>query len=287
MKTVIGEASVSPLLPDEDVKAIAALGEIAGRPVFITFGEGSQKHQFLLEPASMKYQEVPTRFGRKESVSNIESLVALVRSEFARQESHDLGRFMTVSFGQMGAKFQTDVRYCTDEFTFGRTLSPQFELLLNACKVPGFDHKGFLRLLQQFKPSIAGFKDLYREYRKVSFDSRTKVISAPILDRGEAGSSIAINFAARGSNAAGGETRLPAEIQMEMQFARGSTKLYKFEVEIDCTLEGKTPEDQGLVFRLVFVERDIVMEKAIDDEIRLFEKEVKGEIPNLLILRDF
>lgn len=271
-------------LSEPAVRDIATLAGHAGRPEILKLDDGSER-AWILDPAEMKYAPIEPFISKAESVSNVESLAAAVEHEFLRMGKPEAGRFMTVSFTQEGGTFDADVRVIRDDFTFKRKLSPQFELLMQSAGKP-FGHVEFLRLLQALRPSIPTFKEFFREFRKINFNQRTEIVSAPIVERGEAGSSISIAFEAKSTGAKGVPARLPGEVEMVMAFARGSDRKYKHTVEIEASLEGG-PENPQLKFRLVFVDRDIILEKAVDDEIEFFKKEIKAKVPELLVLRDF
>lgn len=273
------------------------------RESVLTLNDGSGR-VFLYDDAKQRYEAIGRHVSQTGKVSNVESLAALVleearrrgpifmnvtaaeeegvaNAEFTKRE-HE-GDWMTVSFDANGATFSPDDQHRLDSFTYKRTLSQQWLQLQKFLSGEPLEHADFVRLLQTLRPSIVNYSDIIREFRKISFDSRISIASAPLLDSdGKGGNAFVLEYQARNTTQ---ETKLPSEFEVEMAFARGSSKTYRFTVEVDIALVDRG-EKKTIRFALVSPDLENVREQAIADEIAYF-REQTASLPHLLTLLNF
>jgi hypothetical protein len=265
----------------QGITTIEEMSRFHRRSALLPSSDGSGR-QWLYNDKEERYEPVDRIVIRKGSVSNVESFILLVKEE-CRRRSNKTGDMATVVFNGAGATFNPDEKVGLDGFDFERKLSPQFDLLVKSMDKPMI-HTQFIRLLQKLKPSIVGYTDLARAFRKVAFDSRTVVSSAPILEKGSAGMEISITLEAKGGGP-GSQVKLPSEISMKMAFARGSDDEYEFKIDVDAALT-KVGETASIAFTPIFVDVDTVTERAIDDEVKKF-KAATRDLSDLLVLSDY
>ena len=230
---------------------------------------------------------------RTRTVSNIASLAAMVLEEAARAPGDPLqtvprqnvGEWMTVIFNTAGAHFHIDDRAGLVVFEYRRTLSPQWSALT---KLAGqqLDHVGFYRALQALRPSIKSAADVLLAYRRIAVESGVTINSAPMIQDGKSGSSYELKLQV-GSKAT--EASLPDKITFEIQYARGDTRTYELEAEIN--IEAKTVGANEAaktvpMFQLVVPDRALVEERAVADELASFREQVKS-LKRLHILENY
>lgn len=213
----------------------------------------------------------------KRGISTVESLVGAVLEEAKRREN-TTGQFMTVIFTEKGGVFYPDDKARLDLWTYERCLSQQWEALLRGLN-NDTTHLSFIRFLQGLRSSIVGYPDIIREFKKVQFDGKTAVTSQPIIENGAAGKQVSFTLETKNGVT---QTEMPGTIPLTLPFTRGGTKLYNLVLELDVALQG-----DNVVFRPVVPEIESVTEQAIADEVNYFEGEVKGMLPELLVLLDY
>jgi hypothetical protein len=256
-----------------------------GRAALLQAKDGSGR-QWLYSDAARGYVPIDRVVVLTGGVSNIESFAALVKEEVIRRESQ-AGEFMTVIFNLNGARFSPDDRVCLDSFTYERTLSPQFTALKGYLgKV--LEHKQLVSALQVLRPSIVGYPELIRQFKKVTFNEKTNIVSEPFLTGGVNDNSYSVSVQAQGEgsqSAPTSTTQLPGEFEVELQYARGSEKKYRTTIEVDLStvLNGERKE---LRFTLVAPDLPNVEELAIEDEVAHFCA-ATAPLTRLLILVDY
>jgi hypothetical protein len=238
-------------------------------------------------------------------VSNVESFVALVREETLRRvvppltaaavsareasvevEPRHNGEFMTVIFSERGARFSPDDRVRLDSFTYTRTLSPQWIALTEGLNKP-LEHKDLIRLLQRLRPSILGYEELMRHFRKIHFSDRTNIASEPLLQAGQNANEFKVELEIKGgvNGPTTQATALPSSFDLHLQYARGSNQAYITTIEVDLSTK-MAGDRRELRFTLIAPDLPNVIEQAIDAEVAFFRSQVV-DIPRLLILQDY
>ena len=214
------------------------------------------------------------------TVSNLESLIKVVFEEAERRNNPE-GRNMTLIFDKDGATFWPDDITRTDSWIYRRSFTDQWLKFQQAINKQ-FDHVGFLRTLQALKPSILGYQDFSRDFRKVNISAGESISSAPILEDGNAGS--AISFTVQASSGISKTSKLPAEIRFSMPIVKNDLHDSYFEAEIDASLTNdKENKESKIKLSMMFFETDIVIEDLIKNEIEKFVSETQ-EMDKLLIL---
>jgi hypothetical protein len=256
------------------------LGQKPARSALLQHGDET----FLYDDGKSAYARLQRIVKQNGHVSNIESFTALVLEEFTRRGSVD-GEFGTVTFSTKGATFSPDDRERRDAFLYTRTLSEQWKALASF-GVTMAPHAVFVRTLQLLRPSIGEeYARIIRDFRKVQFDARTKVISAPVLTDGKAGSELSIDLELSAGRYQ--TTALPSELVLTMPYAQGSTKTYGFTVEVDASLR-EEGEKKTFLLGLIFPDRQNVEDQAIADEVQAFRGACEeGGLSRLLILEDY
>lgn len=276
----------------------------SGRESLITITDDVHQEcrHFFYNDGEKKY-ELTTRTvirpAQTGEVSNVESFLAVVREETLRRAPsadpkakelprHD-GSFMTVVFDADGAEFSPDDRVQADKFTYERALSPQWAQLVAALNKP-MDHKTFIRTLQALRPSISGYEELMRHFRKLSFSDKTSIASEPLLEAGRNANEYKVEIELRSGAATGGTTSattLPSSFDVTMQYARGSERRYSTTIEIDLSaVMIQNSDRKALRFTLIAPDLANVVEQAVDDEVTAF-RTATADIPRLLILQDY
>ena len=271
----------------EAIEFIAKLGGLQ-RSTTETISDGSGR-VLVFEPATLTYRELERFVKRVRSVSNIESLAAMVLEE-ARRASYEerdadgtraLGDWMTVVFNAAGAEFHLDDRDGRTVFAYKRELSPQWNVIRGQDGRTGLSHVVFLRLLQSLRPSLVT-PAVIAEFRRIDVSAGIHIESAPTLEHGKSGS--AYRFELRVNGRAVGAA-VPSTIELRMPFARNSSKHYTLEAEVVAELAEKGDKKE-LQFGLVLPERGVVEEQAIADEVLWFREQVKP-LSLLSVLEDY
>jgi hypothetical protein len=236
----------------------------AGRDAIIEVGDGSGR-RFIYDDAEKKYIELD-RFVKQDGyVSTVESFAELVM-EHAKRNERATGKNMTVTFTSSGATFSPDDNDRRDIFTYRRVLSQQWEALKQILGKP-MSHKALIRTLQALSPSIVNYQIIFASFQRLAISKDVKLVSEPILNAdGHSGNSYAVNLSIKGAVA--GETTLPANIEMRLQYARGSSAKYDVPVEVDLTENDGTP-----VITLFAPTLDAVADQAVLDEMEYFEEQ--------------
>lgn len=268
------------------VEAIVGAGHptsVARVPIIKVDDQSDRR--FLFDDKEGKYLPLERVVVRSRRVSNIESFVALVIEE-SRRRDNPTGHFGTVSFSTTGGHFSPDERVALDSFNYIRKLSPQWAALMAALGKP-LMHADFIRVLQGLRPSFDAkeYPLLMREFRKVSFDSRTNLVSAPVLTNGKAGSTFEFTIEVKGGGQA--ETAIPSGFRLALPFARGSAAQYYIDVELDAQMverEGK----KSVAFVLLCPHKEETEERAVNEEVKLFANTVQvAGLNELLILNEY
>lgn len=240
----------------------------------ITLQDGSGR-QFIYNDQKKAYDEIKRVVVLKRSVSNIESFAAAVLEECRRRQRYE-GEGATVVFTQGGGWFSPDDAQDLDRWTYGREASPQWTLVTDR---HGYGHKDFLVLLQKLRPSLK-HTSVIADFRRLDFEATTNLTSQPVMIDGKGGSAFAVKFTAKSGQE--GQTAVPSEIALAMEFARGSLNRVEITGQIDIWLDDK----KSLKFSLSFPDRETVQEEAIALEVAWFREQVKA-LPRLLILEDY
>lgn len=215
------------------------------------------------------------------SVSTIESLVAVALEELARADNNT-GRGMTVIFDLKGATLFINDESQHLQWRYQRCLSQQWEWLINYADKT-MTHRQFVRAIQGLKPSITNYSDIFRAIRRVNVSDSAELVSAPIIEEGSLGESLSFNLKVEG----GGSTKaaIPTEIPLEMTFARGGEKRYSFNIGLDIE---RVKHDAYFTagFVLNFLEKPVIEDLAIADEVAFFTEQTK-EKPDILKVLDY
>lgn len=230
------------------------------------YSDREEQYNFLIPPINRK-------------VSNLESLFKAILEE-TRRRIKPTGDNMTVIFDRDGATFYPDDDTRLDSWNYRRSFSEQWEKLMSGTNRQ-VDHVSLLRILQSLKPSIVGYADIFRDFRKVQVSAGETISSAPILEDGQAGTTISFTSTAASGNASK-TSKLPAEITFKMPLIKGDTKQYEMTVDVDAAISSENKENK-IKFSLLFFEKDLILEQLIQDEIEAFKAQVKS-LSNLLIL---
>jgi hypothetical protein len=247
----------------------------------------SQGHEYLFNPKSGETKLLPTwpekRPVESRSVSSVESLAKVALEELTRS-NNETGSGMTVSFDNKGATL-----YVNDlveeakhiQWRYNRCFSQQWMWLVKYADQV-FEHREFVRVIQGLKPSIADYKEFFRSIRRANITDKTDVVSNPIIEDGQLGSSVSFNLKVEN-----GETKatIPTELHLIMPYTRCSEEQYALTVDIDVErIKKDTHHTAG--FRLKFVEQSIIEDQAVTDEIRKFE-ELTQDKPGILKVLNF
>lgn len=294
-------------------EAIEAIRDMSpaqnGRDSLITIKDpnGHLRH-WLYNEGDAKYEPIASVdvVIQTADVSNVESFAALVREETLRravpltgtdpqpessraaresevaEELRHNGEFMTVTFSERGARFSPDDRVRLDSFTYTRTLSPQWIALTEGLNKP-LEHKDLIRLLQRLRPSINGYEELMRHFRKIHFSDKTNIASEPLLTAGANANEFKVELEIKGG--VNGPTTQATALPICLQYARGGNQAYTTTIEVDLSTK-MAGERRELRFTLIAPDLPNVVEQAIDNEVAFFRSQVV-DIPRLLILQDY
>lgn len=260
----------------EALAYLTSLG-IRKRPALLELADGSE--EIMVYDDAKKCYERQKRFAkRKRSVSNVESLAAMVIEEAKRAGC--AGEWMTVTFTKAGGSFHLNDQDARTVFEYEREVSPQWQLLTGAAgKAHG--HSDFVRLLQMLRPSIPDYSSVMMTFRKVTFGQGIDIESAPTLVEGSTGMAYSVRANVRGQVT---QAALPSEIRFELPYTRAAAKKYGSEIEISVDLiEAK----KALTFTLLFTDRLALEEQAIADEVAWFRSTVAEKLPELSILENY
>lgn len=230
---------------------------------------------YLYNDDEKRYRPLIPQLDR--NISNIESLGAVIHEEVKRR-GNSSGNFMTVILTEQGGIFYPDDQLRLDQWKFQRCLSQQWSYLVKNIDRE-LDHLSFLRVLQGLRPSIQNYATLMREFKKVTFDGKTTVTSQPIIENGNAGAEVSFTLETKNGQT---QTAMPGEFELVMPFVKAGLKSYTFKLELDVSLDS----NNKVCFRLVFPEREIIVETALNDELEYLTKETEN-LEDLLILLDY
>lgn len=244
--------------------------------------------KFIYEPKTGRgFQEIPNwaqeRPAEVRSVSSVKSLAAAALEELSREENQ-CGEGMTVIFDNKGATLfinDLDTEKKHLRWRYNRCSSQQWDWLC-AHENRVLEHKDFVRVIQGLKPSIENYQELFRAIRRANITDKVDMTSNPIIEDGQLGSSIAFNLKVEN-----GETKasIPTEIPLSMSYSRCSEAVYDFTVYVDVE-RIKKDQHHTAGFRLNFIERFIIEDQEVQDEITLFES-MTAERPKILKLLNF
>lgn len=259
------------------------------RPPIITSSDGSGR-SWKYDDGGQNYVELDRYVQRARTVSNIESLAAMVIEEGRRagedefpddppeRTKRSLGNQMTVIFDKKGATFHLDDRDGRTAFRYEREVSWQWTALLEGAQHR--EHLPFIRHLQKLRPTIVEYPKVLTEFRKVHFSAQTQVESAPTLEQGRAGLVHSLEFSARNGKT---KAELPSSIHCVLPFAQGSKKVFETDVEVAIELN---EQSKKVLFSLSFADAFALTEEAIDHEVTWFREQVK-DLSLLHILEDY
>lgn len=256
---------------------------LKGRPATLALGDASGRI-YIRDDETDGYNEVERFVHRKRQVSNIESFTSMVIEEARRSDDGKEGDWMTVVFNQRGGQLHLDDRDGRQVFEFVRELAPQWQLLAAQEKAEPMEHAEFLRLLKRLRPSILEFPRVIGDFSKVSFHKGMQIDSSPELREGRAG--MAYNVQVTAGAAGKLETALPAELDLELPFARGSRQKYRMKADISIDLDEDDAGKDKLFFGLLVPDLPTIEEQAIADEVTYFRSQVPA-LPRLHVLEDY
>lgn len=215
------------------------------------------------------------------SISNVESFAQVVLEE-ARRLENLAGDNMTVIFTLEGAKFYSNDKKSgtQDKWDFKRCLAQQWDLACRATDNPPMKHLDLLRYIQKLRPSIGeSYKDLFNDFKSVSFAGKTIATSQPLLEGGKSNATLSFNLQAD-SNSGETHVSLPGVIPLTLQYARAGDVFYQTSLEVDGALDS---EDK-IKFRLIWPEKEIIIERALKDEVEYFKEQTKNMSKLLTVL---
>lgn len=235
-----------------------------------------KKGELLHVPYYLPAKNVDTR-----NVSTIESLVEIVLEECRKTNNTD-GSLMTVIFDEKGAtyypdekEFRSDDLHPVRSWRFQRRNSQQWEWLSEILDQP-FSHKQFLEAIQGLKPSITEYKTLFNAVRRATVTNTSQLVSSPIIEEGQIGESLSWNMNIEGA----GQAKIPVSFDVFMPFTRAGEKKYSFTVDIGIE-RVKKENHFTAAFILRCIEREVIIDRAITDEVAFFTEKTAGK-PNIL-----
>lgn len=267
----------------EGIRELKALAVAAGRPSTLQVGHRT----YLFNPSLDVFEELPRVVPQVGKVANVECLSAVVLEEARRRGgTSESGEFMTISFTREGAVFSPDDRVRLDEYTYRRVLSAEWQLLRGACQST-YTHKEWIALLSRLRPVMRNGREMVRAFRKLDVSKATRVLSAPTLQDGAAGSGFLVDLAVRTTT--GGETSqaipVPSDLTFDLSYARGGHRTWALEAEVNVELVDDD-EKETLQFSLFIPELEAIEGSAVEEEVRWFREATK-DLPRLLILENF
>lgn len=248
-------------LTKESIELIQDTSTAAKRATLIKDSSGVEH---LYDDSEQKYFPL-ARFVKQEgAVSTVESLVDLVE-EFAKRTGRKTGKTMTVTFTSKGATFSPDDDDRRHSFTYGRVLSQQWVAFRDVISKQ-MTHKGLIRTLQALSPSIIDYPRIFALFQRLAISKDVKLVSEPVLNSGSSENSYRVNLSIKGAHA--GETDVPSQIEVRIQYARGSSAFYTIPVEVDLADNDGTP-----VITLFAPTIDAVADQAVLDELTFFKSQ--------------
>ena len=103
------------MIDESFVSSIKDLAQDAARATIVSH----QHRTWMLDPSKNEYVELKRHVKQEGTVSNVESLIALVKEESVRRERPD-GFSMTVTFDGEGAAFSPDDSERLDSYRYRR-----------------------------------------------------------------------------------------------------------------------------------------------------------------------
>lgn len=238
---------------------------IFGREPIIDLGDGSGR-KFLFNYKTARYEPVDRFVKQEGSVSTVESLAELV-AEYAKREDRKTGQDMTVTFSSNGATFSLDDRDRRHSFIYRRVLSQQWETLRQILGKP-MSHKALIRALQSLSPSIVNYPQVFAAFQRIAISKDVKLTSEPTLGaKGQSDNSYHVSLSIKGAVA--GDTTLPSQIEVTLQYARGGSQFYTIPIEVDLAENDGTP-----VITLFAPTIEAVADQAVLDEMALFDEQM-------------
>lgn len=262
-------------------QAIAHIQETSqyGLDPIIEAGDGSGR-RFLFDYAAKKYEPIERFVKQEGQVSTVESLAELV-AEYAHRTGRKTGDRMTVTFTGNGAWFSLDDDDRRHGFAYRRVLSQQWQVLVGILGKP-MSHKGLIRSLQALSPSIVDFAVTFAAFQRLAISKDVKLTSEPILGaNGKSDNSYHVSLSIKGAVA--GDTSLPSQIAVKLQYARGGSATYEIPIEVDLSENDGTP-----VITLHAPTIEAVADQAVLDELGLFDQQMEASgLTNLLCVVNF
>lgn len=234
----------------------------------------SEQRYFLYDDSEQCYDEIDPYEPKSDTVSNVESFTDLVLAE-AERRSNATGDKMNVIFTDTGATFIANTDDRRDVYTYVRKPSIHWKILTEGLD-KAMPHKQFLVWLEKLRPVIGTINDgkivsSYNEvaaaFRALRLSQSSKMLSDPMLnEQGTKGSAFEFKLEVRGQ-AGGVDVQIPQLIPVSIQFARGDSRLYEFDIAIDINGgEGQVP-----VITPYAPAVESIKEQAIIDEMEEFD----------------
>jgi hypothetical protein len=252
---------------------------VYGLDPIVDAGDGSGR-KFLFDFNTSEYKPIERFVKHEGAVSTVESLAELV-AEYARRFERTTGKNMTVTFTSSGASFSPDDFDRRHVVTYRRVLSQQWEALKSSLG-KAMSHKALIRTLQALSPSIENYPLVFAAFQRLAISKDVKLTSEPVLGaNGQSDNTYHVSLSIKGAVA--GDTTLPSQITLKLQYARGSSATYEIPVEVDLSENDGTP-----VITLFAPTLDAVADRAVLDEMSYFDTqmEVSG-LPDLLCVVNF
>ncbi len=224
----------------------------------------TEQGQMIYSDKDQHYAPVKPEFIR--NVSCVDSFAQYVIKE-AKRRNYSSGEEMTALFDMKGGIAYLDEDKQRDMIIYKRSLSQQFEELSNFCDGSSYNHNQLLRGLQRLRYSIVNYEEFMRHYRAVKFTGSNVVKSQPIINEGQAGTSV--DFMLQVQNGTEENKSLPTEFGVSFSFARGEDDAYSSTITIEMYLDDGEPR-----FRPLFHEREEVIEDALKEEVETFKSDL-------------
>lgn len=258
-------------LLDRFDKKRETLIEVTERGVY-----SSRKVEAVYNDSNEEY-EVKSAQIRSKKVSCVDSFIDFIDEELKRNKN-ETGKLATVTINENGGYFTADDDFGGKTCEYNRALTILWKTL-KAVANQKLNHEQLLTVLQQLRPCIANFEELYLNLLDIRTIGRSEMISNPVFMNGEAGAGYKISYKLQ--NGTDDESVLPSNFECVVPYAKGRMDVvYKVPVELMFLNNGNGRIE--VLFQVAELEQ--IEEKALQDEVEYLKEKLENYTDLLVLL---
>ena len=243
------------------------------------YGVYSERPQKMIYSDCKQEYEPIERYTRKLEVSSVNSFIDFITEELKRL-NNETGDKTTVTINSNGGYFSADDDFKQISCNYKRSLTNGWETLQRVANQK-LNHEQLLIVLQQLRPYIISFEELYAQLLDIRTIGRSEMVSNPVFINSEAQTGYKIKFKLQSGTE--DETELPNKFTLRLPYAKGRLDV-NYYVPIELMFMNNGNGKLEILFQCSELEN--IEEQALNDEVEYLKKKLE-QFKDLLVLLNY